>query len=157
VAEYVAGGWVLNGITSHQSGLPISITSRVNTLSNFGGAQRPNMTGLDPNTAGSTEARINGWINPAAFGDVAPFTYGNTGRFVPGLRGPSFGNWDVSILKNIPIRERLKAQFRVELFNAFNMVNFMPPGVTTFGTSGFGAITSTEPARSIQLGLKMLF
>ena len=113
-----------------------------------------NMTGINPNTTGSPDGRINGWINPAAFVDVAPFTYGNTGRLVPGLRGPSYGNWDVSILKNIPVRERFKAQFRVELFNAFNMVNFMPPGVTTFGNSGFGAITSTEPARSRSVGLE---
>ena len=157
MANYLAGGWVLNGITTHQSGLPISINSRVNTLNNFGGTQRPNMTGMNPNTTGSNAIRINGWINPAAFVDVGPFTYGNTGRFVPGLRAPSYGNWDVSVLKNIPIREKLHAQFRLELFNAFNMVNFMPPGGTAFGTSNFGTITSTEPARSIQLGLKLNF
>jgi hypothetical protein len=86
------------------------------TLNNFGGTQWPNMTGINPNTTGSNAVRINGWINPAAFVDVGPFTYGNTGRFVPGLRGPSYGNWDISVLKNIPIREKLHVQFRVELF-----------------------------------------
>jgi hypothetical protein len=33
-------------------------------------------------------------------------------------------NWDISLLKNIPIRERIYFQLRLEAFNAFNHPNF---------------------------------
>jgi hypothetical protein len=154
---YLAGGWVVNGITTYQSGLPISINSRTNTLYNFGGTQRPDMTGLNPNTEGATKQRIDGWISPAAFVNVAPYRYGNTGRFVPGLRAPAYANWDISILKNIPVTERIKLQFRTELFNALNNVNFNAPSGVVFGNNDFGFITGAEAARIIQFGLKLYF
>jgi hypothetical protein len=40
------------------------------------------------------------------------------------------------MLRNIPIHERLHAQFRVETFNLFNRVNLAPPG--TYVGSGLG-------------------
>src|SRR6266566_7699439 len=42
---------------------------------------------------------------------------------------PEFGDIDFSVLKNIPITERFRAQFRVEFFNLLNRVNLAPPAV----------------------------
>ena len=39
------------------------------------------------------------------------------------IYGPGFSDVDLSVFKNIPITERVKAQFRVELFNLFNRIN----------------------------------
>ena len=153
----VVGGWTLNGITLLQSGTPISIDSRNNTTASQGGGQRPNSTGLKSQTSGSAKERIYGWFDPAAFVDAAPFAFGNVGRFLPDNFGPPLHNWDVSILKQFTARERYRLQFRTEMFNAFNMVNFSNPGGTTFGQPNFGRITGAEPGRVIQFGLKLYY
>ncbi|MEZ5354342.1 MAG: carboxypeptidase regulatory-like domain-containing protein [Bryobacteraceae bacterium] len=155
-ANILLGGWTLNGITSIQSGTPISIDSRNNTTASQGGGQRPNSTGISSATPGSAKDRIYGWFNPAAFQDAAPYTFGNVGRFLPDNFGPGSHNWDVSILKNFPVTERLRLQFRGELFNAFNIVNFRNPAAT-FGQPNFGRITATDAARIIQFGLKLYY
>ena len=51
------------------------------------------------------------------------------------------------------LSERRYFQFRGEMFNAFNKVNYEPP-VSTVGSAGFGTITSARPGRNVQLGLK---
>jgi hypothetical protein len=157
IVNQVIGGWTLNGITSIQSGSPISIESRNNTTASQGGAQRPNSTGISSVTPGAAKDRILGWFNSAAFADAAPYTFGNVGRFLPDNPGPPLHNWDISILKNFPIQERFRLQFRAEMFNAFNMVNFRNPSGTIFGQPNFGQITVTDPARIIQFGLKLYY
>jgi hypothetical protein len=157
LANHFLGGWVLNGIASIQSGSPISIDSRVNTTASQGGGQRPNSTGISSRSSASTKERINSWFNNAAFVDVPPFTFGNVGRFLPDNPGPGLHNWDISILKDFTITERFRLQFRTEMFNAFNLVNFRNPGGITFGQPNFGVITATDPARVIQFGLKLYY
>jgi hypothetical protein len=41
----------------------------------FRGVQRPILTGVDPNTPGSTIDRLNSYINAAAYAAAAPFTF----------------------------------------------------------------------------------
>jgi len=65
-------------------------------------------------------------------------------------------NWDMSILKQFPITERIRLQFRAELFNTFNMTNFRNPAAV-FGQPAFGQITSADSARIIQFGLKLYY
>ena len=157
LANQLIGGWVINGITTLQSGLPLAIRSRRNTLGNFGGTQMPFSTGISSVTDGNSKQRYRQWFNPAAFEQPAAYTYGNVGPFLPSNRGPGYQQWDISILKNFPITERVRLQFRGELFNAFNQVNFRSPRGTAlqFGRANFGRITSTEAARIIQFGLKL--
>ncbi|MFN0102272.1 MAG: TonB-dependent receptor domain-containing protein [Bryobacteraceae bacterium] len=157
LADRLAGGWSVNGIASIQSGTPISITSRNNTTVSQGGGQTPNSTGIPSQTSGSAKERIGGWFNPAAFSDAPPYTFGNIGRFLPDNFGPPLHNWDVSILKDIRATERIRFQFRAELFNAWNQVNFANPGGTVFGQPNFGQITGADAARIIQFGLKMYY
>jgi Carboxypeptidase regulatory-like domain len=116
------------------------------------------------------------WINPAAFclpaldgGTVpcsGPNVFGGTLRRNQ-IYGPGFSDVDLSVLKNIPITERIKAQFRVELFNTFNHIN-LASGVGATSPGG-GNITDTigdfngapgigpGEAFNMQLGLKILF
>jgi len=99
---------------------------------------------------------VNGvqWINPAAFASNDPGTFGNTRRNE--FKGPRFKTIDFSVIKNTAITERVSAQFRVEMFNLFNVLNLAPPGGDspvatqapaatriTDGTGSFGVITST--------------
>ena len=86
--------------------------------------------------------------------------FGTLGRDT--FRGPALHNFDVSLIKNTPIAwgatpERIVAQFRAEVFNVFNIVNFGLPANIALGP-GFGLISRTAaPSRQIQLSLKILY
>ncbi|MDE0104508.1 MAG: TonB-dependent receptor [Bryobacterales bacterium] len=159
----ILGGWNINGVTTYQSGLPISITARFNNLNAFGGRQTPNrVLGQRPLTDGPITERLGGrfastpYFNASAFEQPEPFMFGNMGNFLPDAREPGYVNWDVSILKDFPFNERLRLQFRAEFFNFFNHTVFRRPN-TSFGNPNFGNITAAEAARIGQLGLKLYF
>jgi hypothetical protein len=55
-----------------------------------------------------------------------------------------------------PITESIRLQFRAEMFNATNKVNFnAPEGSVT--AANFGQITSATGGRVVQLGLRLTF
>ena len=155
----VAAGWSLNGVTTIQSGQPIQVTSAANTLGAFDGTQRPNSTGISSQTPGTVKDRIDHYFNLAAFSTSPRYTFGNVPRMLPDNRGPNLQNWELSVLKNIPIHEAKRIEFRAEFFNVLNNVNFLPPegDNAAYGRPQFGTLTDSEHARIIQFGLKMHF
>lgn len=57
--------------------------------------------------------------------------------------GPGLVNFDLAAAKDFPLfRERVRLNFRADLFNVFNHTNFSNP-VATYSSSSFGKITST--------------
>ncbi len=84
-------------------------------------------------------------------------------RFMPsrfsGVRSDGPNNWDLSVIKNTSIREKVTVQFRAEAINAFNHPQFTPGSVNTTPTSTAFGRTTLEFAwpRVIQFGLKALF
>jgi trimeric autotransporter adhesin len=156
VLNYIVGGWSVNTIGIIENGFPLNV-SQPNLNSSLGASvQRPNATGVSAATSGSTDARLNDWLNPAAFSEAAEYTFGDTSRFL-NARGPGLFNWDASIFKTVTIRERVKAQFRFEALNSTNTVEFANPN-TTFTNSSFGLITSqVNHPRFLQLGARVTF
>lgn len=138
------GGWQVSSILQTRSGLPTNIQ----LISGFFGIpMRPNFVEGQPlhvSNAHWPDSSFNNnafTINPnydGAWGD-AP---GDVPRNA--LRGPRFAQWDFSLMKNFPITERLKLQFRTDLFNLLNHPNFGQPdgGICTAVT----AATATSPA-----------
>jgi hypothetical protein len=152
--DAVLGGWAWSGILSAHTGLPLSINPASNNTAGYGFNQRPNIVaGVSPVPQNQS---INNWINPAAFVQPAPFTFGDASRFLSNLRAPGYVNWDMGLQKWWNITETMRFQFRFELFNAFNHPNFFTPD-TNLGDRNFGTITSAYPARSLQFAGKFYF
>lgn len=151
--DYVVGGWSINVVSVMQSGYPLAITQSNNNSVIGSSVQRPNATGLSPETSGALTDRLDGYINPAAFTQAPQFTFGNLSRTIS-MRGPGQINFDASIFKTFRIRERFRAQFRAEALNLTNTPMFYGPN-TTFGSASFGRITSQANfSRMIQLGVR---
>jgi hypothetical protein len=73
------------------------------------------------------------------------------------IRTPGQKSFDLALGKRIRVGERVAAEFRCELYNAFNWVNFGAPA-SNVSTSAFGTITTTTTApRVIQLAIKVSF
>ena len=152
----IIGGWQFNGITTLQSGTPLSITAN-NTAGIFGARTQPNNNGSDPRLSGPVEDRLNRYFDTTVYSQPAAFTFGNEPVFSPVLRAPALRNTDLSFFKNFDIREGMKAQFRFEALNAFNTVQFSGPNTSVTSTS-FGVITSqANGPRQLQFGLKLLW
>jgi hypothetical protein len=119
--------------------------------------QRPNLVGAVPKLncqplANSRE--LVSCYDPSAFALPDKFTFGNAPRNV--LRGPKSVATDLSLMKNFPIGHGAQFQFRAELFNAFNNVNYgNPNGV--FNSNSFGRLSSAGSMRQVQLGGKVIF
>jgi hypothetical protein len=159
-------GWSVNSLMTFHGGQPLD---QVRTGFDIIGNPFAGVSHSFQKTATFTGVT---WINPAAF--CLPGAAGCTGPNVFGgdlrrnqIYGPGYSAVDFSVLKTIPITERVKAQFRVEMFNLFNRIN-LASGVGAT-SPGSGTITDTigdfngapgigpGEAFNMQLGLKILF
>jgi len=169
LADLAVGGWSLNLTNQTQTGFYLNILAANNDNSvMFTASERPNATGVNPATSGSVGSRVNsGWLNPAAFSQPTPLTFGNTARTMPVL-GPGLYNWDASLFKNFSIVERMKAQFRFELLNATNTPFFRAPSTSwqqptrnadgSLSYGSFGVVNNQGNFnRMVQLGLRLYF
>lgn len=150
----LVSGWQVNGVTTFQSGVPLSITTPVNQLG-FGAGSRPNNNGRSAKLP-SDERTPDRWFDTSVFSQPAPFTFGNTTRYSPDLRGVGRNDWTTSFFKNTVIAERVNLQFRAEFFNLLNHPMWNSPG-TTVDTPTFGRVLNKTGNRTGQLGLKLIF
>ncbi len=160
--EKLAGGWTLSGVETLQSGLPFTPQLGFNPANN-GDSRNPIRPSWNPAFSGPVIlGGPNQYFNPNAFILPPAGTYGNVGRDV--LYGPGLATTDLSLAKNTAISEKVKVQFRAELFNIFNRTNFGSPNAVVFASastapsSTAGVITATSTtSRQIQFGLKLLW
>jgi hypothetical protein len=150
------GGWQFNGITTQQSGTPLSMTAN-NTAGLFGARTQPNNNGNDPRLSGPVEDRLSRYFDTSVYSQPAAFTFGNEPVFSPVLRTPPLRNFDLSIFKTFEVRSGIRAQVRIEALNAFNTVQFSGPNTSVTSTS-FGLITGqANGPRQLQFGFKLLW
>jgi hypothetical protein len=109
-------------------------------------------------------------------GDQYPFSdrVGTIGRNT--YRGDDFYNTDIRVQRDVPIGEKVKAEFSAEVFNLFNRPNvedidhvygndvFLGPvprsfgdGVTSPANPTFGTPKFVAPARQVQLSVRFSF
>jgi hypothetical protein len=162
IVQTALGGWVVSGVTTFQSGAPNNVTVLSDVARIGGTSSRATVTG-DPNLAPS-QRTLARWFNTEAFlapEKMTPGLFGNAGRNT--LIGPGFGQWDVATLKSFEISDRAHVQFRAEAFNVINHPSFTGIDTTVrFDSAGkpaqtYGAVTSVGPARTLELGLKLIF
>jgi hypothetical protein len=156
VVNGIIGGWQFNGITTIQSGTPLSITANP-TAGIFGARTQPNHNGADPRLDGSAQSRLAKWFDTSVYSQPAAFTFGNHPVFSPILRAHNVRNFDLSVFKNFDLTSQIRAQVRLEALNAFNRVQFSGPN-TSVTSSSFGVVSGQANApRQLQLGVKVLW
>jgi hypothetical protein len=153
--DALIGGWQFNGITTFQSGTPLTITAN-NTAGIFNPLTRPNTNGKDPNLSGKVDTRLDKYFDTSVYTQPQAFTFGNVGPTV-NIRNDGIKNFDLSLFKQFAPVERMRVQFRVEALNAFNTPRFGSPN-TSVTSNTFGQITSqANSPRQLQFGLKLLW
>ena len=159
VVQTLVSGWMISAVHNYQVGYPLRVNSSLN-IGLFSGQERANIVAgqplKNPNYHGDPNAAP--YINPAAFARPAPFTFGNSGSNLPGLRTPPLQEDDVTIGKTFPLfREGQRLEFKASAFNIGNRVQF--GGVTNnVDSTTFGYISSQfNRPREIQLSLRVVF
>jgi hypothetical protein len=87
----------------------------------------------------------------------APNTFGNVERNGL-LDGPAYINLDASLAKWFVVTDTVKAEFRIDAFNATNRPQFSNPN-GEFGNANFGQITTTQAntERVVRFGVRVVF
>jgi hypothetical protein len=158
-ANAVVGGWTVSPIVTLHTGFPLALynngTDQTGTQSR---GLRPDCNGTNTifGRQNATAKQGGGflWFDPSNYSNAAGF--GTCAPQLGGLRGPGFYNWDLSLEKNFQLTERFRLQFRSDFLNAFNRVNLAVPN-TTVAQSTTGVIQASQPARNVQLALKLYF
>ncbi|MGA3011105.1 MAG: carboxypeptidase regulatory-like domain-containing protein [Terracidiphilus sp.] len=156
------GGWQTTDIFQARSGDPITFAyspnsnTQVSPLITISGrnSYRPNQSG--PAIASSKS--YTGYFNTANFSTPPPSApFGNSPRNA--VRGYAFWELDTGLTKDFAITSKSHLQFRAEAFNLTNRTNFGEPNsvYNGAGSTTFGVITSTLPARELQLAAKIIF
>src|SRR5262249_10228296 len=149
VPQKLLSGWTVAGMTTAQSGTPITLTDNragqvygalgTGSASSTTGANLcPGKTYDDILSSGPTGSRLTSYFNASAFcappiigvvnGVGGATGYGNVGLNV--VRGPGQFSWDISLQKRTIVgglREDAELDFRADLFNAFNHPQFSNP------------------------------
>ncbi len=135
------GGWQVSGITTIQSGSPFTVYNSAQDFSGFNQFfDRPDVIGVGPLTQNNRSP--DAAFDTTFFSKTPPAgRVGTAGR--DQYYGPGLANYDFSAAKNFPLgTERIRLQFRADLFNIFNHTNFSNP-VSNESSSSFGKITAT--------------
>jgi hypothetical protein len=167
------GNWQISGLTRIANGLPINVT-QPSGLSVAGDLVTTSSVGQRPNLVGNPYLPAHGkqYLNPAAFQQPAPGTFGNLGY--DAIKGPLYDNWDATLQKNFPIHEQVGLEFRAEMFNVPNHLSpfSIAGGLGSYGggayqpnfspTTGayqnsFGQVTSTTDPRTMEFALRLTF
>jgi hypothetical protein len=151
VANAILGGWQIGGILFIRSGEPFSVTIS-GDVANQGSTNYANRIGAG--TLSASERSIDRWFDVNAFAVPAQYTIGNAGRNI--LYGPGSKSMDLKIGKNWMLTERLRLEYRLEMFNFTNTANFGAPNGTLNNTQVARITTAADPRR-VQMGMKIVF
>jgi hypothetical protein len=157
-------GWAISGITRFSTGFPV-------TLYNYGDNS---LLGTEPNGVNNYGVDEPQYIAGALGLNHNPRngqSYFNTSLFSlqplgePGnakrrfFYGPGIDNYDLAVIKNLPLTESKSLQFRFEGFNVFNHAQFYGPASVNgnINSATFGQVVSAAAPRLMQAAVKFVF
>ena len=166
----VLGGWQVNNILSFYSGTPFSVTASGTSLNAPDNDQRADLVKAKPEILGGI-GRGHPYFDPFAFASVTDARFGTASFNI--LHGPGYANWDLGLFREFTLSEKLKAQFRLEVFNVTNTPHFENPGDSNSNNNvsnmqlnpdgsirnlnGYAEVTRSYGERQMRLGLRLGF
>jgi hypothetical protein len=156
--------WTLSGITHFSSGFPVTLLNygdnsllgaEPNGINNYG-VDEPEYT---PGNLHLNNNPRNGesYFNSELFSLQPLGQPGNARRRF--FYGPGLDNYDLALLKTLPLSESKALQLRFEGFNVFNHAQFYGPASVNgnINSATFGQVVSAAPPRLIQVAVKFIF
>ena len=151
IAHAIFSDWQFAPIVRYQSGNRSTVTTGVdNALSGMAGQRAVQI--LDTPYGDGTS---NNYLNRGAFTSPIAGTYSTLPPFT--IVNPSILQNDLALTRLFPLSGAQSLQFRWEVFNVFNKVNFNAPIAALNNSASFGQIQSAGDPRIMQFALKFTF
>jgi Carboxypeptidase regulatory-like domain len=167
VLSHVFGGWQLGGTYQYNTGMPVALTSPIQSASLNGGLDSAGISNqmrptLVPGQKVTQQVRnATGQLssfNPAAFVETGTYAFGNAPRNLSNVRLPAYTDLDTLLQKVTKINERMSFTVRFEALNALNNVVFGTPDVGVTDTNfGFNPHTQANNPRVAQISGRFTF
>jgi hypothetical protein len=171
ILHHLTNGWSIAPILKMHSGFPFTVMNGADANLDGNNTDRAQLVGdpmsgncLNPNgTPGPAVGAAACWFNNTAFVRNTPTNgapvAGNSPRNF--LNQPGYRDVDLAISRTFKLNEKFNLQFRGEALNVFNMVSLNAPAATAPASptapGNFGAITTAQTMRQMQLGLRLAF
>ena len=152
----VLGGWEVSGVTTFETGVPVTVANGADADGIAGNLDRPDYNPLGQRGVRAVPALATAAANPCAVAVGALFytnpdaggacinpadaeyigilansgRTGNLGRNT--LRTPSTNLFDMNFTKRTRIGENTRLEFRTEIFNIFNHPNYLQGSISPF-------------------------
>lgn len=151
--DAIFGGWQWNNIVTLSSGAPINVTA----------GTAAGITG--PGTVRTADMVGSAVVNPSHYVYFNAANFASPAANVPGniarnyFHGPGLHTWDTSLFKDVHVTERVITQFRAELYNVTNSVQWQNPVGDFTNAGAFGLLQNARISsqREMQLVLRVTF
>ena len=161
LVRQLASGWLVSGITTFSQGGWTPVWDKGPDETGTGENNDPNRI-CNPNSVPGGRTYLE-WFNRSCFAETSYGTWGNS-NYAAFIQ-PGRNNFDLALSKSTKTgfpREAGEIQFRADMFNAFNHVQWASPNVSISSWAvsnlpNIGLISGTYPARQVQFTLKYLF
>ncbi len=157
--------WTLSGTTRFATGFPVTLydNSDNSLLGTLGNGVNNYLLDTPQQLLGPRKINTDGRngkpaFNPALFPEEQAGQLGNARRRV--FYGPGINNFDLTLQKNVQLRDATSLDLRVEAFNAFNHAQFFGPASVdgqVDDRENYGKIVSAAAPRLMQLVVKYNF
>ncbi|HTW59206.1 MAG TPA: carboxypeptidase regulatory-like domain-containing protein [Terriglobales bacterium] len=157
-------GWTVSGITHFSSGFPVTLLNygdnsllgaEPNGINNYG-VDEPQYT-PGPLKLNSNPRNGRAYFNTSLFSLQPLGTPGDARRRF--FYGPGLDNYDMALIKAVPMNESRSLQFRLEGFNVFNHAQFFGSASVNgnINSPTFGEVVSAASPRLMQAAVKLIF
>ena len=183
----IVSNWSVSGIQRYQSGQPMSIYGATGIPGKNSSVRFDRVAGqpvknpayknpLDFNSTSNATACATGYFNCSAFydpnlftnrdpsgtgatGEGNPWRFGTMPRNSADIRGPGYYDEDFGIAKAFSIHDNIRAEFRGEMFDAFNRHIFTRPNSDLYsGNLSVGQIGGLQNGpRNVQFRLRITY
>jgi len=163
VLSHILGQWGLSAFIYGQSGFPMGVVDSGYSNLLGGGTALPNVLTYDwraPVSGSKFDPYKDAWFTPTAFQrrtNPAVDPFGSSPRLLGAVRSPGRFRENISVTRSFPIKEKMKMDFRWEIYDMFNLKTWNNPQSGDLNNSVFGIVNGASGSRSMQMGLKFLF
>jgi hypothetical protein len=155
LARTLLWGWTISGITTFESGNALTIWNDATTARDHE-PDIASVSGGNPNLSRG-ERTFTRYFNTSVFYAPPDDVKGNAGLGI--IRAPGVNNWDFNIGKTFRPTEKLRVEFRADLLNALNHIQWSGIDSSYSDEQGntFGWITGARDGRFVQFLLRLSF
>jgi len=158
VLRFLASGWETTGFLSIETGVPLTVAHANGRPIRI---RNPQLDGPVPERLGDRRDGsrvVNPYFDITAFQPLPnQYTISPEPAYLSELRAPTARSLNLTLLKEFPVRERLRFQVRMDAIGVTNTPIFAAPATNLSNAATFGVISSASGSRQMLGSVRLVF